>query len=90
MQPAEGHARICLEPGVLLQDSLQRVSQEKVSSAAGGGESLHGDGQWCSIHQCSQWAWRSLIKGAMQYTREVLLFLLRRFIKFNEDIEAFH
>lgn len=75
---------------MVLQDSLQKFSQEEVSSAAGRGESLHGDGQGCSIQECSQRAWRSLIKGAMQYTREVLLFLLHRFIKFNEDIEAFH
>lgn len=64
--------------------------QEKVSSAAGIGEPLHRDGQRCSIHECSQGAWRSLMKGAMQYTCEVLLFLLHRFIKFNEDIEGFH
>lgn len=47
--------------------------------------------KWYSVHKRSQWAWRSSIKGAVQYTCEVLLlFPLHKFIKFIEDIEGFH
>lgn len=91
LQAAGTHTHICLEPGMCLYEPLPGVSQEKVFSAAGRGELLHGDGQWCSIRECSQQAGRSFIKGAMQYICEVLLLLLlHEFIKFNADIEGFH